>query len=312
MGKRILITGVGGFVGKNLVRFLSVDADNDVVGIDLLESFKPLDNRSLPRFRYQSGNLWQKELIEQLMAGERFDIIIHLAAILSQADDFETHCKSVDSNMKASFLVMELAKAHGARIIFPSTALIYGDQKGPFSESMEAKPADFYSFSKHLCEKVILYYQERFGIRPVIFRPAILYGPGQSGTMFIPALVKALLQGKEFPMTKGEQYRDFVYIGDFVEAVGLALQNENLTGIYNIGTGTRWKLVDAALLAEKLVGAHGRVKAGALSYRANESWDYCVSHGKILQETGWKPNTGLENGLGQTIEWWKKNPEVLR
>jgi len=239
------------------------------------------------------------------MAGERFDVIVHLAAILSQRDDFETYYSRIDSNMKASFLVLEVAKAHGARVIFPSTALIYGDQKGPFTEDMEPRPADFYSFSKHLCEKVILFYQQRFGIRPVIFRPAILYGPGQGDTMFIPSLVKSLLAGREFPMTKGEQNRDFVFIGDFVHAVGEALRNENIAGIFNIGTGRRWKLVDAAFLAEKLVGVQGKVQPGALAYRPNESWDYCVSHEKIKKETGWYPSTGLEDGLRATIQWFR-------
>ncbi len=303
MGKRILITGVGGFVGKNLVRYFAAEEGCEILGIDLLPSFKPIDQYPLTRFHYQTGNFWEKGLIERLISGDRFDIIIHLAAVLSQGEDFDTHYRAVDTNMKATFLVLEIAKAHNARLIFPSTGLIYGNQPGPFTEAMEPSPADFYSFSKHLSENAILYFQKRFGIRPVIFRPAILYGPGQSETMFIPTLLRSLLDGKEFPMTKGEQNRDFVFIDDFVAAVGEAVNRDDLTGIFNIGTETRWRLIDVALLAEKLANMPGKVKPGALPYRSNESWDYCVSAEKMFRQTGWRAHTGLEEGLRKTMEW---------
>src|SRR3989339_1221332 len=241
--------------------------------------------------------------MDRLGNAQPFDTVVHLAAVLSQAADMPTYFSIMNSNIQATFLLLEMAKKKNARVIFPSTALVYGGQKEPFREDMPTDPGDFYALSKSMCEQLIRFYGNKYGVRSVIFRIGILYGPSQTGVMFIPALVSALLSGKEFPMTAGEQTRDFVFIEDFIQALNRVIQDETVSGVFNIGTGHAPTLRETALAAEKVIGTTGKIKLGALPYREHESWEYCLNSGKVERELGWRAITGLEEGLSRTVDY---------
>ncbi|MFH0919172.1 MAG: NAD(P)-dependent oxidoreductase [Fibrobacterota bacterium] len=298
----ILVTGANGFVGRHLIRHLSTPGNVRIVATDVHEALMPF-GVSNTEVEYLSGDLSDRSFMERLANAQPFNTVVHLAAVLSQAADMQTYFSIMNSNIQATFLLLEAAKQKNARVIFPSTALVYGGQKGPFREDMPTDPSDFYALSKSMCEQLIRFYGNKYGVRSVIFRIGILYGPSQTGVMFIPSLVSALLSGKEFPMTPGEQTRDFVFIGDFIQALRRAIQDETVSGVFNIGTGHAPTLKETAPAAEKVIGAAGKIKLGALPYREHESWEYCLNSDKAGKELGWLAVTGLEEGLSKTVEY---------
>jgi nucleoside-diphosphate-sugar epimerase len=129
--------------------------------------------------------------------------------------------------------------------------------------------------------------------------------------MFIPSLVRSLLSGADFPMTKGEQKRDFVYIDDLVNAVKIVLANNEITGIYNIGTGQAPMLKDVALSAEEITGVRNKLKIGAVPYREKESWEYCLDSSSALRDLHWKASIPVAEGLARTIAF-EKNARASR
>ena len=303
MGKIVLITGAHGFLGRALVNRLLNRPGMHIVAVDLAGSsaFSGLSGIS-----YHSGNLNDAAFIEALKKEYRFDVIIHLAGVLSKGDSPEEHQELFDSNCRSTLKVLDLARSCGAAFVFPSTGLVYGDQKKPFSETMVPQPGDFYAQTKLICEECITYFAHRYGLRTVIFRPAIIYGPGQCGTMLIPSLVKAMLTDTVYPMTPGEQKRDFVYIGDVVDAFCRAIDNDSVNGVFNVGSGIARTIISVAELIQTLAGKHDLLRPGALQYRHNEVWDYCLDSSKAERELGWKAATEISIGINETLTRMKE------
>jgi len=302
MDKVILVTGANGFVGRHVIQRLAQDVQLKIVATDIHENMVSLSDQTRGVI-YVSGDVSSKAFVDSLAATHHFDSIIHLAAVISQTPDSNTYLSIVNSNVHATFLLLEMAKAHDARFIFPSTALVYGVQECPFREEMVPDPGDFYALSKQMCEQLIRFYTSRYRVASVIFRIGILYGPSQTVKMFIPWIIGSLFAGEEFPMTLGEQKRDFVYIGDLVEALGMVLARPEVTGTYNIGSGSAPSMKDVAALVEELTGIAGKVKIGALPYREREVWDYRLDNSKARETFGWTPGTPLREGLTRTIRY---------
>jgi len=219
----------------------------------------------------------------------------------------DTYYSIINSNVRATFLLCEAAFNQKARFIFPSTGLIYGNQTGPFKEDMLPDPKDFYSLSKLMCEQIIKFFSTNYQLKATIFRIGILYGPSQSNSMFIPSLVKALVDKKEFAMTKGEQKRDFIYIRDFVSLIERVIVDENVCGLFNIGSKKSVKLIEVAEIAEKLTQSFGLIKPGAIQYRPNESMEYFLDTTKAEKLLNWHATTNILEGLKKTIEYYKNS-----
>jgi nucleoside-diphosphate-sugar epimerase len=305
----VLVTGANGFVGRNLLHRLCANPAFDVVATDIHGEWAPFsETTKQPRF-YVSGDASSRGFVSTLMDRFHFDSIIHLAAVISQTPDMDTYFSIINSNVRATFLLCEAAHIQRARFLFPSTGLIYGNQQGPFKEDMLPDPRDFYSLSKLMCEQIIRFFAASYQVQAVIFRIGILYGPSQANAMFIPSMVRSLLAGKEFPMTKGEQKRDFVFIQDFVTTLESLLLKKDVSGLFNIGSGSAEKLIDVAATAETLTGRSGLVRPGTVPYRPNESWEYCLNAKKAENMLGWRVATSVTEGLKQTIEYEKTRKE---
>lgn len=289
----ILVTGVNGFVGRHLMGSLE-GKKIAAVGMDMQK--EPLTKGG---FSYFSADIRQRSCVK-LISGFKPDIIIHLAGLLSKGDDAGVHSDLVDANVVGTMHVLEAARQCRSKVVFSSSGLVYGNQNGPFTESMKCCPGDFYGYSKLAAEELIQLFSRRYGIPFTILRAAVLYGPNQGGGMFIPSLLTSLIKGETFPMTAGEQTRDFIYIDDFISALHLAFLS-NLDGIFNVGTGTQTTMRDAAAIAEDLVGVKGLIQVGALPYRVNETWQYALSPEKLVRETGWTPKTGLKEGMEKVL-----------
>jgi nucleoside-diphosphate-sugar epimerase len=146
------------------------------------------------------------------------------------------------------------------------------------------------------------------GLPIVTLRPFLIYGPSQDTNMFIPSLIHHCLEGKDFPMTKGDQTREFNYVDDIVDAYLLAAFCPKAVGeIINIGNGIEYKIKDVAEIIVKMMGSPIKLLIGNLSKRPGEASHFFCSNEKAKRLLGWFPKFSLDEGLKKTIEWFTNN-----
>ncbi|NLW34545.1 MAG: NAD-dependent epimerase/dehydratase family protein, partial [Syntrophorhabdus aromaticivorans] len=137
----------------------------------------------------------------------------------------------------------------------------------------------------------------------VVLRPTLAYGPGQGTDMFMPSLIRSLVEERSFVMTPGEQTRDFLYITDLVDALIKTSVAQGVQGeIINIGSGTPVRLLDLVAMVEGMLDKKGLVRIGGRDYRPDEIMDYHVDTSKVKRLIGWEPRISLEEGIKLTIE----------
>jgi UDP-glucose 4-epimerase len=304
MGARvssIVITGVNGFVGRRMAVMLGeAFPDAAIVGLDLGERASALTGPAPASYEYRRIDITDDTAVRELIGRLHPEVIVHLAGILSKDSSPRAHAALMDVNVRGTCAVCEAAAGTGAYLFFPSTGLVYGDQPGPYRETMALRPDGFYALSKLLCEELIDWYRRSGALEALVVRPSLIYGIGQSGGMFIPSLIDALVHGRPFPMTKGEQVRDFVYIDDFAAAAVAAIRRR-ASGTVNCASGTAHPLAEVARLAERVAGVRGLVRIGERAYREKESWDYRLDIENAARLLDWRPAVSLEQGMQRIV-----------
>lgn len=293
--KRVLITGAHGFVGRALCQRLRGREDLSIVATDL-------DGKRYDERTYLAVDLCNKMHIDTLEEWGPFDTIIHLAAILTQDVSHRSYLSIMDSNVKATLNVLGIAEEFRSRVIFPSTALVYGDHPAPFHERMPTQPEDFYSYSKLACEDMLSFFWRRHMVRSVALRTGVLYGPGQTQG-FIPAVIRTLLDGRDFETHDCMGVRDYVYIDDFTKIIETLIDRSDATGTYNIGTGEAHTLREVAEFIGGSLGCEERLKFGAVPSTELKRWEYRIDASAARAVFGAEYPTGLWAGLTKTVDF---------
>jgi len=303
---KILVTGGAGFIASHVVDAY-VNEGHQVVVVDDLSSGSR-ENLN-PKAEFVHLDIRRQELWE-IFRRVSFDVVNHHAAQMDVRRSVNDPQFDASVNVLGGLNVFEAAKSTGVKkVIFSSTGgAIYGEQDVfPATEEHPLRPLSPYGITKLTTEKYLFYYKAVYGIDHVILRYANIYGPrqnphGEAGVVAIFA--KKMLEGHT-PTINGDgtQTRDYVFVGDVVQANVLALSCKG-SNIFNIGTGVE---TDVNQLFQTLRGwlnpacqeLHGPAKQG-------EQLRSVISSQKIKQELGWAPHSGLSEGLCQTAEFFKR------
>lgn len=303
--RRILLTGAGGFIGRHVLREAVARDSTDRW---ILTDFREPDRWwGLPtKTEFVEGDLADRSFCAELFRGPQVTHVVHLAGWLGKGDSNENRQMLLRANLHSTLHLLDAARSGPPpHFLLPSTGLVYGDRPGPFREDMALAPQDDYALSKHLAEQALLGYARRNLAKACIVRPAVVYGPGQKGDMFVPGLVGALLAGRRFAMTAGEQKRDLLHVQDLARAV-LGLLEAGVEGVFNAGSGVGVQMRTVGEIAGRLCGRPDLVGIGDLPYRPGEVWDYALDPSLLGDRTGWTPRIDLEEGIRRTIEWEKQ------
>jgi len=300
--KRILVTGAHGFIGNYLVDQLI--ASGAKVGV-----IDRVPSRNKKPAKEMIGDLKDKAFMERAIKTSRPEFVFHLAATKDRSSKISAFYQAIEENLLGTLnLLAVLKSARQLRsVIVVGTAEEYGNNTCPYREEMRGMPVSSYSFSKlcvtQLCESLSKLHQ----IPITVIRPTLAYGPGQDKDMFLPALIMALLKKKPFPMTKGDQTRDYVYVTDLINAlIKASLCRHHGGSVFNVGSGQPIKIKALAEMVAKLSGNKQMIKFGAKAYRSSEIMEYYTDNLKAKKEFGWTPKVGLKDGLRKTIEYYKK------
>jgi UDP-glucose 4-epimerase len=304
---KVLVTGGAGFIASNVVDSY-IAAGHQVVIIDNLSTGR--EENLNPAATFYRMDI-RDEGIGDVFAKEKVEVVNHHAAQMDVRKSVEDPRFDADVNIGGTINLLEQCKQHGVRrFIFASTGgAIYGEQDTfPADEGHPERPLSPYGISKLACEKYLFYYKEVHGLEYVVLRYANVYGPRQNphGEAGVVAIFTERMVAGEEPLINGDggQTRDYVYVGDVVEANGLALTTRE-NGTFNIGTSLE---TDVNTLFRRLVTLteakcsekHGPAMEG-------EQRRSVIDWRRAEAALGWRPKVPLEQGLAETVRYFKRD-----
>jgi UDP-glucose 4-epimerase len=302
---KILVTGGAGFIGSHIVDALLAKG-HDIVVLDDLSSGTV---KNLPkRIRFIKLDV-RSNNISTLFLEERFDVVYHLAAQMDVRKSVEDPRFDASVNVIGGLNLLEASIRNNVKkVIFASTGgAIYGEQDYfPADEKHPTRPLSPYGIAKLAFEHYLFYYKEVYGLDYVALRFANVYGPRQNphGEAGVVAIFTVKMLAGEKPIINGDglQTRDYVYVGDVVDANVRALAYEG-TGTFNIGTGIETDVNTLFGKLRDLSGSsceekHGPAKKGE---QLRSVLDYTHTN-KVL---GWEPKVSLDEGLEETVGYFK-------
>jgi UDP-glucose 4-epimerase len=318
--KSILVTGGAGYIGSHLVDALV--GENSVTVLDNLSTGK-IENIKhhigKKDFNFIKGDVADMETVNK--AAGKCDVIIHEAAVVGVKHYVENPLKVLLVNSKGMENVLEVARKNDAKVVFASTSEVYGkSEKLPLSENGDrllgptAIDRWCYSTSKAFDEHLCFGYHKNYSLPVVILRYFNSYGPRADGSDYstvIPIFINRVLRDKP-PQVHGDgkQTRCFTYISDTIQGTLMGMEEKRAVGeVVNIGTDVETSIVE---LAEMVIRACGKsMKPQFISYESFYGKSYedikrrvpAVDKAKRL--LGWKPKVKLEEGLKQTVAWYK-------
>ena len=302
----ILVTGGAGFIGSHLVRHLLAKGEQ-VTALDNLST--GLAENLPPEAKLVEMDILDEDLPKVVAAGA-FDAIVHLAAQTMVDTSIKNPLLDTRENLLGTVQVLEAARAANVkRVIFASTAAVYGDVKEddlPVREAQATLPLSFYGLSKLSVEKYLEMYENLYGMEYVVLRFANVYGErqgdgGEGGVISIFA--KAVAEGRDITIYgDGEQTRDFVYAGDIAEGIWAALRTEEVNAAYNLSTQTETSLRELVSLLAEIRGREIVPKYGA--EREGDIYKSMLSNSRARRGLDWQPATTLAEGLRRTYEYF--------
>jgi nucleoside-diphosphate-sugar epimerase len=306
-GKRVFVTGAGGFIGSHLVKRL----------VDEGARIHILLKKNEPTWRIQDVvdrlGIWESDItdlhsLQSILPEINPEVIFHLAALVDVSRSWDLIMPMTETNILGTIHLLTALKGCGFEsFVYTSSSEEYGYAgASPLREGQRESPVSPYSFSKLASTFFCQMAAKTFDLPITIARLFPVYGPFQESSMFIPSAIRELMLKKTFKMSPGEQKREFIYVDDVVEAfLKIALCSRAQGELFNVGSGIPYMIKDVIEMIQKLIGGETMVEVGALSYRKGEGMECFCDNQKLKQLTGWSPQVTLEEGLRMTIAWYK-------
>ncbi|MCZ8513169.1 dTDP-glucose 4,6-dehydratase [Paenibacillus filicis] len=342
--KAILVTGGSGFIGSNFILHVLSKYDGyHIVNLDKLTyaSVKDfgIEAGRFPNYTFLRGVIENKELVDFVFS--TFDIrgVIHFAAESHVDNSIANPAVFMETNILGTFTLLNAALNHWmggpgkvkpgyeeCRFHHVSTDEVYGalGETGKFTEESSYAPNSPYSASKASSDMIVRSFNRTYGLNTVITNCSNNYGPRQHDEKFIPTIIRSALNVKKIPIYgNGQNVRDWLHVQDHAEAIDLVFHRGVSGETYNVGSDNEWNNIQ---LAEQICAILDDLapetlrEAGLNSFselmefvkdRPGHDWRYAIDSSKLQNEMGWRPRIAFQDGLRQTIEWYKTRYQDL-
>jgi NAD dependent epimerase/dehydratase len=317
-GRRVLVTGAGGFVGSHLTERL-VRAGGRVramVHYNALGTWGWLDQSPVRGdIDVMASDLADRDSVVRAMTGS--EIVFHLGALIAIPYSYEAPASYVHTNVIGTLNVLQAARELGVeRVVHTSTSEVYGTaQYVPIDEKHPLQGQSPYSASKIGADKMAQAFHRSFGVPVVTLRPFNTFGPRQSARAVIPTIITQCLAGDTVHLGSLEPTRDFSYVTDSVEGYLLAAGTDKVVGMtINLGSGREISIGDLARTIMEMTGSAATIESDERRLRPEASEvDRLLADNSLARSLlGWRPQVTLEDGLARTIDWICQNPERFR
>ncbi|MEU7918246.1 dTDP-glucose 4,6-dehydratase [Micromonospora zamorensis] len=319
---RILVTGGAGFIGSEYVRLLLGKPLGSAEGVPPLEpavvtvldkltysgNMANLDPvRDDPRLRFVQGDICDPVVVDEVVADH--DVIVHFAAESHVDRSIAGAAPFVTTNVLGTQTLLDAALRHRTgRFVHVSTDEVYGSiDEGSWTETWPLAPNSPYSASKAGSDLLALSYHRTHGMDVVVTRCSNNYGPYQFPEKVIPLFVSNLLDGGTVPLYgDGGNIRDWLHVHDHCRGIAMVQQKGRAGEVYNIGGGTELTNKELTGLLLDACGA-GWDRVVPVTDRKGHDRRYSLDITKINQELGYTPSITLDQGLADTVRWYREN-----
>ena len=317
-GKRVLVTGAGGFIGSHLAEAL-VTAGADVRAMVLYNSLGSrdwLDHSALAgNMEIFAGDICDHNSVRDATRG--VECVFHLAALIAIPYSYGAPLSYVRTNVEGTLNVLQAARDEGcARIVHTSTSEVYGSAEYvPIDERHPLKGQSPYSASKIGADKIAESFHRSFATPVVTLRPFNTFGPRQSARAVIPTVISQCLAGQPVRLGGLSPTRDFTYVSDTVSGFMLAAQAAAVVGeTINLGVGREISIGDLAATIIELTGCGLEIETEPKRQRpeASEVERLLSNNSRARDLLGWQPTVSLRDGLSKTISWLRENQDKFR
>ncbi len=314
---RIFVTGGAGFIGSNFIRYvLETRTDISVVNYDKLTYAGNLANLESvaddTNYEFVKGDICDAAAVETAMRS--CDAVIHFAAESHVDRSIYEPAPVIRTNVTGTFVLLEVARRISvSRFVHVSTDEVYGDiPVGVFAdEEFPLQPSSPYSASKAASDLLVRSYVRTYEFPALITRSSNNYGPYQFPEKFVPLMITNAISDKALPVYgDGKQQRDWLHVEDNCRGILLVLEKGKIGEVYNIGG---LDLEENLTLVRRILKLTGKSET-LVSYvqdRPGHDRRYALNCKKIETELGWRPAIALEDGLRQTIDWYKNHEQWL-
>jgi dTDP-glucose 4,6-dehydratase len=310
----LLVTGGCGFIGSNFVRqVLQAEPDFAVLNLDALTYAGNLANLAdldgHPRYQFLRADVADRDAVRNAFA-RGVDSVIHFAAESHVDRSIHDAGPFVRTNVVGTQVLLDAARAHGVRrFVQVSTDEVYGSlgPTGAFTEETPLAPNSPYSASKAAADLLVKSYAHTYGFPAVITRCSNNYGPYQFPEKLIPLFVANLLADQPVPVYgDGQQVRDWIHVSDHCAGVHAAWKNGKPGEVYNFGGRCERKNLELTHTLLDLLGKP-RTLIKYVKDRPGHDRRYAIDCTKAERELGWRPQVSFEQGLAETVRWYRAN-----
>lgn len=318
-GRRVLVSGAGGFIGSHLVEAL-VAGGAEVKALLHYNAQGSIGNLALvppevvAQVKIVHGDICDADFCRQLI--EDREVIFHLGALIAIPYSYAAPRSYVSTNIGGTLNLLEGVRATGGRLVHTSTSEVYGSARYvPIDEAHPLQAQSPYAATKIGADKLVEAYVRSFDLDAVTVRPFNTFGPRQSARAIIPTVIgQALGRPKSVQLGALTPVRDLTYVSDTVDGFITAGAAPAAKGrVFNLGTGVGVAIGDLAALILKLMGCDARVELDPQRMRpeASEVDRLISSHAAFTEATGWAPQVSLEQGIQRTIDYFVSRPDLL-
>ena len=315
---RLLVTGGAGFIGSNYVRMLvngELKGITKIIVLDKLtysgnkQNLIDLDSSS---FKFIQGDICDTDLVSKL--SKQVDAIVNFAAESHVDRSIDSSREFIQTNVLGAHTLLESARKSNVGIFLQvSTDEVYGSiREGSWDENFSLQPNSPYAASKASADLISQAYHRTYGMDVRITRCSNNYGPYQYPEKVIPLFITNLMQDKKVPLYgQGLNVRDWLHVTDHCRGIHLVLTKGRPGDVFNIGGGRELSNLELTRVILQAMGA-SEEKIEKVADRLGHDFRYSLNIGKIEKELGYKPEVSFEDGISETIEWYKSNEKWWR
>ena len=320
--RKVLITGVAGFIGYHLAKRLiaenifviGIDNMNDYYSVELKKDrLKNIGERD--NFLFIEASIENMDVLEDCFKDYKPDIVINLAAQAGVRYSIENPKAYIDYNIIGFFNMLECCRRYPVKhLIFASSSSVYGaNKKVPYSTKDKVDtPVSLYAATKKTDELLAYSYSKLYKIKTTGLRFFTVYGPFGRPDMAYFSFTDKIMNDKSIQIfNNGDMYRDFTYIDDIIEGIVRLLdyipkedENNAFYKIYNIGNNNPVKLMDFINILEESLGRSA--KKEYLPMQLGDVYQTYADIEELKRDTGFAPKTKLSDGINKFVEWYKK------
>jgi NAD dependent epimerase/dehydratase len=315
-GKKILVTGAGGFIGSHLTERL-VDAGCSVRAFVRYNSRRDIgmlayvQQDKLKEIEIIAGDLRDYGAVENAANGT--DIIFHLGALIAIPYSYTNPRDVIETNVMGTLNILMAAKADRKikKIIHTSTSEVYGTAlKVPIDEKHPLHAQSPYSASKIGADKIVESFYDSYGMPLVTIRPFNTYGPRQSLRAVIPTIISQALINDSMELGSLTPRRDFTFVGDTVEGFVRIAESDNIFGrTINVGSNCEISIKELVDKIVTIIGRDVRITKSKERVRPklSEVMILRADNRLVKRLTDWQPKVDFDSGLRMTVEWFRAN-----